>query len=275
MQLPSPNNNYVPQPSFNTNYMQQPMQNPDEITDPTTAMNMELVLMATTFKLNYFTPMNNNQRISSSPGNKLIAQSGMNMGQDRQMLMGQLQGIKIGISVQYERNQNGNANVVAVRAGGNGIRNNGNQIRCYNYRGVGHYARNCTEEAGVQLQAEEFDLMATAAKNEEIEEVNVNLNGQFEANDNNVTLADSRMDPSGRIVEQHPATIEETRAFYESLYNNLVIEVEKVNMVNRKMIEANVKLTAELARYKGQEKCFEFNQAKFDELENGYRKSVY
>ncbi|GJT13425.1 hypothetical protein Tco_0860467 [Tanacetum coccineum] len=34
-------------------------------------------------------------------------------------------------------NYNGNANVVAARAEGNGNRNNGNQIRCYNCRGVG------------------------------------------------------------------------------------------------------------------------------------------
>nr|GFA75784.1 hypothetical protein [Tanacetum cinerariifolium] len=67
-------------------------------------------------------------------------------------------------------------------------------IRCYNYRGVGHFARNCTikprrrdaaylqtqllitqkEEAGIQLQAEEFDLMAAAADLDEIEKVNAN-----------------------------------------------------------------------------------------------------
>ncbi|GKD85881.1 hypothetical protein Tco_1357035, partial [Tanacetum coccineum] len=39
-------------------------------------------------------------------------------------------------------NQNGNGNVVAARAEGNGNGNNGNQIRCYNYRGLGHLARN-------------------------------------------------------------------------------------------------------------------------------------
>ncbi|GJZ10691.1 hypothetical protein Tco_0545450 [Tanacetum coccineum] len=75
------------QPSFNQNYMQQPMPNPEDITDPTTAMNMALVLMAKAFKLNYSTPTNNNQRISSNPRNRQIAQPGMNMGQDRQMRM--------------------------------------------------------------------------------------------------------------------------------------------------------------------------------------------
>ncbi|GKG19962.1 hypothetical protein Tco_0379763 [Tanacetum coccineum] len=66
-------------------FMQQPMPNPEDISDPTTAMNMALALMAKAFKLNYSTPTNNNQRISSNPHNRQIAQPGMNMGQDRQM----------------------------------------------------------------------------------------------------------------------------------------------------------------------------------------------
>nr|GEY88001.1 retrovirus-related Pol polyprotein from transposon TNT 1-94 [Tanacetum cinerariifolium] len=63
------------------------MPNPEDITDSTTAMNMALSLMAKAFKLNYSTPTNNNQRISSNPRNRQIAQPGMNMGQDRQMQM--------------------------------------------------------------------------------------------------------------------------------------------------------------------------------------------
>nr|GFC83193.1 hypothetical protein [Tanacetum cinerariifolium] len=47
--------------SFNQNYMQQPMTIPEDIMDPTTAMNMALALMAKAFKLNYSTPTNNNQ----------------------------------------------------------------------------------------------------------------------------------------------------------------------------------------------------------------------
>nr|GFC47906.1 hypothetical protein [Tanacetum cinerariifolium] len=75
------------QSSFNQNYLQQPMPNPEYITDSTTAMNMALALMAKAFKLNYSAPTNNNQRISSNPRNRQIAQPGMNMGQDRQMQM--------------------------------------------------------------------------------------------------------------------------------------------------------------------------------------------
>ncbi|GJZ95313.1 retrovirus-related pol polyprotein from transposon TNT 1-94 [Tanacetum coccineum] len=214
--LPNNNNNYNPQPSFNQNYMQQPIPNPEYITDPTTAMNMALVLMAKAFKLNYLTPTNNNQRISSNHRNRQIAQPSMNMGQDRHMQMVEVQNVRNQVvqnavqnpGVQNVRNQNGllvvlgianqnpnrNGNVVTTRAEGNAIGNNGNQIRCYNCRGLGHFARNCTvrprrrdaayiqtqlliaqkEETGIQLQVEEFDLMAAAADLDEIEEVNAN-----------------------------------------------------------------------------------------------------
>nr|GEV91904.1 hypothetical protein [Tanacetum cinerariifolium] len=157
------------QPSFNQNYMQQPMPNPEDITDATTAINMALALMAKALKLNYSTPTNKNQRISSNPWYN---------------------------DIQNVRNQNpnGNGNLVAARVEGNASGHNGNQIRCYNCREVGHFARNYTvrqrrrdaaylqtqlliaqkEEAEIQLQAEEFDLMAAAADLDEIEEVNAN-----------------------------------------------------------------------------------------------------
>nr|GEU49838.1 hypothetical protein [Tanacetum cinerariifolium] len=69
------------------NYMQQLMPNPKDITDPTTAMNMALALMGKAFKLNYLTPTNNNQMISSNPRNRQIAQLRMNMGQNIQIQM--------------------------------------------------------------------------------------------------------------------------------------------------------------------------------------------
>nr|GFB39965.1 hypothetical protein [Tanacetum cinerariifolium] len=60
---PAPHQDQSP---FNQNFVQQPMTNPEDITDPTIAMNMALALMAKAFKLNYSTPTNNNQRISSN-----------------------------------------------------------------------------------------------------------------------------------------------------------------------------------------------------------------
>nr|GFC83278.1 hypothetical protein [Tanacetum cinerariifolium] len=173
---------------------------------------MALALMAKSFKLNYSTPTNNNQRILSNPRNRQIAQPGMNMGQDRQMQMfggnggnqfrqyaGNLNGYNevenvknqvaqnprgqnignqnglIGVQGNGIQNQIGNGNLVAARAKGNAAGQNANQIRCYNCRGLGYYARNCTarpkrrdaaylqtqlliaqkEKAGIQLQAEE------------------------------------------------------------------------------------------------------------------------
>nr|GEV94469.1 retrovirus-related Pol polyprotein from transposon TNT 1-94 [Tanacetum cinerariifolium] len=194
------------------NYLQQPMPNPEDITDPTTAMNMALTLMAKAFKLNYSTPTNNNQRISSNLRNRQIAQPEMNMGNlagyndviGNQVIQNaihnpRVQNIRnqnglIGVQGNANQNQIGNGNLVAARAEGNASGQNGNQIRCYNCRGVGHYSRNCTvrprrrdaaylptqlftalkEEAGIQLQVKEYDLMAAAADIDEIEEVNAN-----------------------------------------------------------------------------------------------------
>nr|GFA05430.1 hypothetical protein [Tanacetum cinerariifolium] len=247
------------------------------------------------------------------------------------------------IGAQGNGNQIGN--LVAARAEGNAARQNGNQIRCYNCTRVCHYARNCTvrprrrdaaylqtqlliaqkEEAGIQLQAEEYDLMAAAADLDEIEKVNANYilmanlqqtstsgtqtdiapiydtdgstevhencndneifnmftqeeqyiellepileSHQVPQHDNDIISEDTSVEQGGETVEQHPANFEKTRALYESLYQNLAIEVDKVNSVNRKLKETNVDMTTELARYKNQERCFIISQEKYDKLE--------
>nr|GEW82090.1 hypothetical protein [Tanacetum cinerariifolium] len=106
---------------------------------------MALALMAKAFKLNYSTPTNNNQRISSNLRNRQIAQPGMNMGQDRQMQIigdnviqnaiqnprihnvGNQNG-QIAVPGNANQNPNGNVNLVAARAKGNANGHNKNQI---------------------------------------------------------------------------------------------------------------------------------------------------
>ncbi|GKB56534.1 hypothetical protein Tco_0912720 [Tanacetum coccineum] len=130
MQQPPPNNNYIPQPSFNQNYMQQPMINPKDISDPTTAINLAVVLMAKTFKLNYSTPTNNNQRISSNPRNRQILQPAQNV-----------------------ENQNVNGNVVAAR----------DKVRPKRRDAAYLHTQLLIaqkEKVGIQLQDEEFDFDA-------------------------------------------------------------------------------------------------------------------
>nr|GEW38714.1 hypothetical protein [Tanacetum cinerariifolium] len=63
----------------------------------------------------------------------------------------------IGVKRNGNQNQIGNGNLVVARAEGNAAGQNGNQIRCYNCKGV-----------------EEYDLMAAAADLDEIKEVNAN-----------------------------------------------------------------------------------------------------
>nr|GFC62102.1 hypothetical protein [Tanacetum cinerariifolium] len=135
----------------------------------------------------------------------------------------------IGVQENEIQNQIGNGNLVAVRAEGNAAGQNGNQIRCYNCRGIGHYTRNCTarprrrdaaylqtqlliaqkEEVGIQLQAKEYDLMAAAADLDKIEE-----------NDNNVIFEVTDVEQDGETVEQHYANLKK-----HVLYMNHYIKI--------------------------------------------------
>ncbi|GJT02466.1 hypothetical protein Tco_0823635 [Tanacetum coccineum] len=93
------------------------------LSDPTTAINKALALIAKAFKFN--TIPKSNQRIQN-PG----IQNVENMN---------------GLSVVPEiANQYGNGNFVTAPDEGNGNGINGNPIRCYNCRGEGHYASNYT-----------------------------------------------------------------------------------------------------------------------------------
>nr|GEW00108.1 hypothetical protein [Tanacetum cinerariifolium] len=262
------------QPSFNQNYMQQLMPNPEDITDPTTAMNMKLTLMAKAFKLNYSTLTNNNQRILSNPRNRQIAQPG-----------------------NANKNLNGNGNLVAARAEGNAAGHNADldeiEEVIANYILMANLQQAST--SGTQIdKAPVYDIDESAeVHNHEDrydndifnmftqEEQYIELlkpipeSHQVPQNDNNVISKVTSVEQSRETVEQHPATVEETRVLYDSLYHNLAIEVEKVNTVNLKLKETNADLTTELERFINQEKCFESSQEKYDKLERCYQKSVY
>ncbi|GJU02085.1 hypothetical protein Tco_1112423 [Tanacetum coccineum] len=130
-----------------------------------------------------------------------------------------------------------------------------------------HHSENCYDN-------DIFNMFTQEEKYTELLEP-IPKSHQVPQNDSNVISEVSSVEQSGRTVEQHPATLEEKRALYDSLYNNLDTAVEKVNSVNRKLRETNADLTTELARYKNQEKCFEISQEKYDKLERCYQKSVY
>ncbi|GJS05354.1 hypothetical protein Tco_0321862 [Tanacetum coccineum] len=288
IQHPQPNNNFVPQPSFNTNYLQYPMQNPRDISNLTTALDMALEFMSKAFQLNNTTPTNNNQRSSSNPCYSQIAQPGMNMDQDRQMLM-----VDDNVGNQFRPNamQNVRNQVVLNASQNSGVQNVGNQTRLgvvseiANQYGNGNVVTAPAEGNGACEETERANANCTLENNlqqassSEVQYTEllepIPKPHQVQQNDSNVISAVSSVEQSGGTVEQHPANVEETRVLYDSLYNNLAIKVEKVNSVNRKLKETNADLTTELARYKNQETCFEINQEKYDKLERCYQKSVY
>nr|GEV12413.1 hypothetical protein [Tanacetum cinerariifolium] len=175
------------------------------------------------------------------------------------------------IGVQGNKNQNqiGNGNLVVARAKGNAAGQNGNQIRCYNCRGVADLDE--IEEvnanyilmanlpqastSGTQTdKAPVYDSDGSAEVHENCddneifnkftqEEQYIELveptpdQHQVSQNDNNVISEVTSMEESWETVEQHPVNFEEIRTLYDSLYQNLAIEVEKVNSVNRKLKE--------------------------------------
>nr|GEV04372.1 retrovirus-related Pol polyprotein from transposon TNT 1-94 [Tanacetum cinerariifolium] len=222
------------QPSFNQNYMQQPMPIPKDITDTTTTINMALALMAKVFKLNYSTPTNNNQRISSNPRNRQITQPGnlngyndvQNVG--NQVIQNAAQNLRvqnvgnqnglISVPGNANHNSNGNGNLVAARAEGNATRHNDlDEIEKVN--------ANC-------ILMENLQQASTSSTQTDKAPV-YDSDGSAE-NDNNVISEVTSVEQSGGTVEQQPANVEETRVLYDSLYHNLAIKVKKVNTVNQK-----------------------------------------
>ncbi|GJW47999.1 hypothetical protein Tco_0079645 [Tanacetum coccineum] len=239
MQQPQPNNNFILQPSFNTNYMQQPMPNLEDISVPTTAMNMALVLMDKAFKLNNSTLTNNNQIISLNPRNRQIAQSGMNMGPDKQMQM--VRGNGRNLFRQYAEQNVGNLNGYSVTTaedwvimlGTAQLGQGDGMLLIFRLRDI-----NEIEEVSASciLMANLQQALTTGTRTDNAPVYDSDGSDEVHHSENcyendifNMFTQEEYVEQSGGTVDQNPTTVEETCALYDSLYNNLSIEVEKVN----------------------------------------------
>ncbi|GJZ11473.1 hypothetical protein Tco_0546232 [Tanacetum coccineum] len=231
MQQPQPiNNNYNPQPSFNHNYMQQPRAKSRRTSQiPQAQWNMHS-------QMRWLEPMWESFSTICCGKNRLVSKT-VRRG-----------GVQVRADDEVERCGVARAGVDVgtkdYRVAGLGVLR-----QLHEKRGLGHLARNCTvrprrrdaaylqtqlliaqkEEAGIQLQAEEFDfrwlLLQTLMKLRKS-----NANCIFMANFSKQST--SGVEQEGGTVDQHPATVEETRAYFESLYNNLALEVEKINALH-------------------------------------------
>ncbi|GJY38399.1 hypothetical protein Tco_0424763 [Tanacetum coccineum] len=192
--------------------MQQPMSNPEEISDPTTAMNMTLVLMAKAFKLNYSTPTNNNQRTLSNPQQAdYIAR--YEYGARKTDRAGWRQCVECQESANQNVNQTWNGNVVASQAGVNGNGNNDGSAKVY-------HSENWYDN-------DIFNLFTQEEQYIELFEPNIEPH-QAQQNDNNVISRVPIVEKSGGTVEQQPATIEETQ-FHKIIEDEIAPIVNQVD----------------------------------------------
>nr|GFA46137.1 hypothetical protein [Tanacetum cinerariifolium] len=206
------------QSSFNQNYSQQPMPNPKDIIDPTTAMNMALALMAKALKLNYSTPT---KRISSNTRNRQISQPGMNMEEYD----------LTATAADLNKIEEVNANCILManlqQASTSGTQTDSAPV--YDTDRSAEVHENCDDN-------EIFNTFTQEERYTELLEP-IPESHQIPHHDNDVISEDTSVEQGRETVEQHPANFEETRALYESLYQNLAIKVEKVNSVNQETLQ--------------------------------------
>nr|GEV20561.1 reverse transcriptase domain-containing protein [Tanacetum cinerariifolium] len=222
---------------------------------------MTLALMSKAFSLNNTTPTNNNQRSVSNPSNMQNAQPGMNMDQDRQMLMVEdnvghlfrpnvvqnienqvVQNAVQNLSVQIIENMNWlsvvleianqyrNRNVVSTPAEGNGSGINGNPIRCYTCRGEVHYASNCTVKPMKRdvvylqqlLQMAQEEEAGIQSTQEEFEFMAADAYEETERVKANYILKNNLQQASTSGTQSDKAPVYDSDGSAEGEYNNMI-----------------------------------------------------
>nr|GFC92662.1 hypothetical protein [Tanacetum cinerariifolium] len=182
----------------------------------------------------------------SNPRNRQIAQPGINMGQDRQMQMvggnggnqfrqdaGNLNGYNavqnvgnqydlIAVAANLDEIEEVNANYILManlqQASSSGTQTDSTPV--YDTDGSAEVHENCDDNQIFNMFTQEEQYIELLEPIPEPQQV--------PQNDNNVISEATNVEQVGETVEQHSANFEETRALYESLYQNLAVEVEKV-----------------------------------------------
>ncbi|GJR54995.1 hypothetical protein Tco_1405516 [Tanacetum coccineum] len=149
------------------------------------------------------------------------------------------------VSGIVNQNPNRNGNVVAAQAEGNA---NGNNADLDEIEKVN---ANCILMANLQQASTSGTQTEKAPVYDSDGSTKVQLFDNCYNNDIfNMFTQEEHMEQGGGTEEQHHATVKKKHAYFESLYNNLAIKVEKVNTVNQadeslakhKALELEIKL---------------------------------
>nr|GEX75220.1 hypothetical protein [Tanacetum cinerariifolium] len=191
------------QSSFNQNYLQQPMPNPEDITDPTTVIQNAV----------------QNPRVQNIRNhNGLIGVQ----GNENQNQIGNEKYDLMAVAADLDEIEEVNANCILM-ANLQQVSTSGTQTDSapvYDTDGSAEVHEICDDN-------KIFNMFTQEEQYTELLEP-IPESHQVPQNDNDVISEDTSMEQGGETVEQHPTNFEETRALYESLYQNLAIEVEKV-----------------------------------------------
>nr|GEX83036.1 ribonuclease H-like domain-containing protein [Tanacetum cinerariifolium] len=216
------NNKYNPQPTLNQNFMQPPMTSLEDISDPTKAMNVTLILFAKAFQLT--TPTNNNQRTLSNPRNRQIAQP---VAQNQQGYNAWQNG---GIQVAQNAAQNpeefdfmaavGDLDEIEEHASTSGTQLGKAPVYDTDGSAKVQLNENCYDNDIFNMFTQEeqyMDLLEPIPKPQLVPQ-----------NGNHVIYIAPSMMQSGGTVETSSAPNEETRAHQELVYRNLIDQVAQL-----------------------------------------------